>query len=142
MNNENYMMIAVKEAKKSLKYNDIPVGALIVKKNEIISKSFNKCNKNASIHEHAEINCINKAIKKTKDKYLDDCIIFITMEPCLMCFGAIQKTNIKKIVYGIENDKTGFLNYINYIPKIEIEKDVCKENIKKMLNEFFKKRRN
>lgn len=139
---EKYMFLAILEAKKSLKYNDIPVGALIVKDDKIISRSFNKCNRHNSIQEHAEINCINKAIKKTKDKYLDDCILYVTMEPCLMCFGAIQKTNIKKIVYGIENEKTGFLKYINFIPKIEIEKNICKEDIKKMLNDFFEKKRN
>lgn len=142
MKNEKYMNIAILEAKKSLKNNDIPVGAVLIKNDRIISKSYNKCNKNGSIHQHAEIDCINKAIAKTGDKYLDDCILYVTMEPCLMCFGAIQKTNIHKIVYGVENEKTGFLRYINFIPKLEIERDVCKDIIKKMLSNFFENKRN
>ena len=137
-----FMQIAILESKKSLKYDDIPVGAVIVKNDKIISRSYNKCNKNKTIHEHAEILCINKAIKKIGNFYLDDCILYTTMEPCMMCFGAIIKTNIKKIVYGIKNEKTGFTKFINYMPNVEFEKISDDVEIKKIMNNFFKNKRN
>ena len=140
--NEEYMKIAIEESLKSLNSDDIPVGALIVKNGKIVSKSYNMCEKNKTIHSHAEINCINEAIKKIKSQYLDECIMYVTMEPCLMCYGAIEKTNIKKIVYGVSNEKMGFSKYINYMPKIEIDKNVCSGEIKEILNKFFKNKRN
>ena len=139
---EEYMKIAIKESIKSLKTDDIPVGAVIVKNGKIISKSYNKCKKNKTIHNHAEINCINKAIRKLHNQYLDECIIYVTMEPCLMCYAAIEKTNIKKIVYGVHNEKMGFSKYINYMPNIEIEQNICSAEIKKQLNNFFVSKRN
>jgi len=142
MNSEKYMKIAIIEAKKSLKKFDIPVGAIIVKNDEVIAKSYNKCEKNNTIHSHAEINCINDAIKKIGNQYLDDCVMYVTMEPCLMCYGAISRTNIKKIVYGIPNEKTGFSKHINYMPKIEIEQNICSAEIIELLNNFFKNKRN
>ena len=139
---EKYMKIAIKEANKSLIYGDIPVGAVIIKCGKVIAKAYNCCQKNKTIHSHAEILCINEAIKKLNNVYLDDCTLYVTMEPCLMCYGAISKTNIKKIVYGISNDKMGFLKFINYMPKIEIESNCCSEEISKMMNDFFKNKRN
>ena len=140
--NEEYMKVALKEAVKSLKNEDIPVGAVIVKNGEVVAKAHNRCNKNHTIHEHAEIICINEAIRKIGDSYLDDCILYITMEPCLMCFGAIEKTNIKKIVYGISNEKMGFSKFINYMPSKETEQNICSIEIKEMMNNFFKNKRN
>ena len=139
---EKYMKIAIEESLKSLESDDIPVGAVIVRHDKVISKSFNMCKKNMTIHNHAEINCINEAIHKTKNQYLDDCIMYVTMEPCLMCYAAIEKTNIKKIVYGVSNEKMGFSKYINYMPKIEIKQNVCSPIIKEILNNFFKNKRN
>ena len=140
--NEEYMQIAIKESLKSLQNDDIPVGALIVQNDNIISKSYNMCKKNKTIHHHAEINCINEAINKLENQYLDDCILYVTMEPCLMCYAAIEKTNIKKIVYGVKNEKMGFSKYINYMPKIEITQNICSDSIKDILNNFFKNKRN
>ena len=139
---EKYMRIAINEAIKSLNSADIPVGAVIVKDGKIVSKAYNKCEKENVIHSHAEINCINKAIKKIGNPYLDDCTMYVTMEPCLMCFGAISKTNIKKIVYGVANEKTGFSKYINYMPKQEVVQNICALEITKILNNFFKNKRN
>ena len=140
--NEEYMKIAIEESLKSLESDDIPVGAVIVRNDKIISRSFNMCKKYETIHNHAEINCINEAINKTKNPYLDDCVIYVTMEPCLMCYAAIEKTNIKKIVYGVSNEKMGFSKYINHMPKIEIEQNICSGTIKEILNNFFKNKRN
>lgn len=136
------MKEAIKVSLESLKTNDIPVGAIIVKDDVIISKSFNTCENTKNIHEHAEINVLNEAIKKIGNIYLDDCEMYITMEPCLMCYGAIARTNIKKVYYAIANEKFGFSKFINYMPKIEFESGMCKEEVKKILNDFFKNKRN
>ena len=101
--NEYYMNIAIKEAKKAYKYEEVPVGAVIVKNNKVIAKAFNKKEKTKNVTKHAEIIAISKACKKLKNWRLEDCIIYVTMEPCMMCSGAIEQSRIKKIVYGVKN---------------------------------------
>ena len=107
----------------------------------IVTMTHNTCNVNQKIDEHAEINAINEAIKKIGNVYLDDCELYVTMEPCLMCYGAITQTNIKKIYFGVVNEKYGYSKFINRIPKIEVESGICKEEVKIMLNDFFKNKR-
>ena len=135
---EYYMNIALKEAKKALKYNEIPVGAVIVKNNKIISKGYNKREKTKNVTQHAEIIAITKACKKIKNWRLDDCDIYITMEPCMMCSGAIEQSRIKKIIYGVKNENYG---YTNKLKNIEIISQICEEKCKSIIQNFFKKRR-
>ena len=96
---EKIMKIALKNAKKALKHDEVPVGAVIVKNNKIISQAYNKKEKTKNVINHAEIIAISKACKKLKTWRLDDCEIYITMEPCMMCSGAIEQARIKKIIY-------------------------------------------
>lgn len=134
--NEKYMKIAIQEAKKAYKKGEIPVGCVIVKDNKIISKAHNKKEKTKNCINHAEILCISKACKKIKNWRLDNCIIYITMEPCMMCCGAIKQARIKKIVYGIENENYGYTKKIN---NIEIVPNVYSAECKKVIKSFFKK---
>jgi tRNA(adenine34) deaminase len=83
----------------------VPVGAVIVKNNKIISKAYNKKEKTKNVTKHAEIIAISKACKKIKNWRLDECEIYVTMEPCMMCCGAIEQSRIKKIIYGVKNEK-------------------------------------
>jgi len=136
--NEYYMKIALEEAKKAYKHNEVPVGAIIVKNNKIISKACNKKEKAKNVIKHAEIIAISKACKKIKNWRLDDCEIYITMEPCMMCSGAIQQSRIKKIIYGVRNEKYGFTNNLN---NIEIISQVCEKECKNLVQSFFKKKR-
>lgn len=145
---EKYMKIAINEAKKAYKKGDIPVGAVIVKNNKIISKSYNKKEKNNCPIDHAEILVIKKACKKLKTWHLDGCTLYVTMEPCLMCAGALIQSRIEKIVYGVKNSKFGFVGSIDNIfskeninHKVKIEKNICEKEIKKMLKDFFKDKR-
>ena len=101
---EYYMKIAIKEANKAFKINEVPVGAVIVKNKKIIAKAYNKREKTKNVINHAEIIAITKACKNIKNWRLDDCEIYITMEPCMMCSGAIQQSRIKKIIYGVKNE--------------------------------------
>lgn len=136
--NEYYMNIAIKEAKKAYKYEEVPVGAVIVKKNKIIAKAYNKKEKSKNVVKHAEIIAISKACKKLKNWRLEDCEIYVTMEPCMMCCGAIQQSRIKKIVYGIKNENYGSTDQLK---NIKIISKICEIECKNLVQSFFKKRR-
>ena len=138
MQHEYYMNIAIKQAKKALRKGEVPVGAVIVKDGKIICKSYNKKEKRRNATQHAEIIAITKASKKLKNWRLDDCVIYISMEPCMMCCGAIIQSRIKKIIYGVGNENYGFTNKIK---NVEIIDKVCENECKKMIQSFFKKRR-
>lgn len=142
------MIIALKEAKKSLKSSDVPVGAVIVKDNKIISKGYNLKEKKQISTKHAEIIAIEKACKKEKSWYLTDCTIYVTMEPCLMCAGAILQSRITRVIYATENKKFGYCCSVNNVFEKEKNVKVLKiknkeisEESSKMLMSFFKNRR-
>lgn len=141
--NEKYMNIALIEAKKAYKRNEVPIGCIIVKNNKIISKAYNKKEKTNVVTKHAEIIAIEKACKKLKTWHLNDCILYTTVEPCLMCTGAIIQSRIKKVVYATENEKYGFLNKIvkESKSKLEIEKNILAEKSISLLQNFFNKKR-
>lgn len=143
MKNDNYYMNkALKEATKSTKYGDVPVGCVIVKNNKIVSKAYNKREKLNDVIKHAEIIAIQKACKKLKTWHLNECIIYTTMEPCLMCSGAIMHARISKLVYALPNASFGEVESNNCIfkndKKIIIVKNICMEESKKIVQEFFK----
>ena len=140
MNHKDYMKIALKEAKKAYKQNEVPIGCIIVKNNQIISKSYNqKTLKNIATY-HAEILAINKACKKINSWYLDDCIMYTTVEPCLMCTGAIIQSRIPKVVYGTKNESFGYLSKIKN-SKIEIIPHILEKDCQTILSNFFKEKR-
>ncbi len=133
-----YMQIAYNEAIKSYKKNEIPVGAIIVKNQKIISKAHNNRQKKYNLLGHAEINAILKAEKKIKDWRLDGCIMYVTLEPCLMCQHLIKEARIDKVVYLLKQ-KNEFLDKQKYI-----QTNDCNEFLQpyeKLVNNFFKKLR-
>ena len=139
---EKYMNIAIKEAKKAFKNNDVPVGCIIVKNNKIISKAYNKKEKKQNSIMHAEIIAIKKACKKLKTWHLDDCVLYTTMEPCMMCSGAILQSRIKTIYYGVSNKKYGDIDILKkYNKKINIKNNILSLESKKILKDFFKTKR-
>jgi len=141
MNKDKYYMnIALKEAKKAYKLDDVPVGCIIVKDDKIIASAHNyKELKNIATY-HAELLAINKACKKLKTWHLEDCTLYTTLEPCMMCTGAIIQSRIKNIVYGVANKDFGYLSKIDN-NKLNIKKDILKDECIKILNDFFKKKR-
>ena len=132
-----YMEIAIKEAYKALRYNEVPVGAIIVKNNKIISKAYNKREKKHDVTKHAEIIAISKACKKLKNWRLEDCTIYVTMEPCMMCCGAIEQSRIEKIVYGAANENFGNIKNIH----VKNISQVCEKECRELVSEFFKNKR-
>jgi len=141
------MKEALKEAKKAYEKEEIPVGAVIVKNNKIIAKKNKlKESKNSSIF-HAEILAIQKANKKLNAWRLEDCEMYITLEPCMMCMGAIVNSRIKKIYIGTLDPKTGSCESVIDIKKykfnhvVEIETGILKEECEYILKDFFKELR-
>lgn len=137
---EYYIKIALKEAKKAFKNDDVPVGAVIVENNRIISKAYNRKEKDHSVISHAEIIAIKKACKKKKTTYLNDCVMYVTLEPCMMCTGAILQSHIKKIVYCIDSPKYGYMSKEKNI-NVEKTKDILSDESTYLLKEFFKQKR-
>lgn len=136
----NYMSVAEKLAFKALKKGEVPVGAVIVRKNKIIGKGYNKKERKKSSIYHAEIIAIKNAGKKIKNWRLDDCELFCTMEPCMMCCGAIIQSRIKKVYYLLENHNFGCTELLKKC-KIEVIKINEKSELKDHLINFFKKKR-
>ena len=145
---EIFMKEALKEAAKARKKDEVPIGAIIVHNNKIIAKGHNLRETKHDALGHAEIIAIRKANKKLKSWRLVDCTIYVTVEPCSMCAGAILQSRIGRIVYGTEDIKGGALGSsynlfeqknINHIPKIE--SGVLKEECSQIIKEFFKKKR-
>ena len=132
-----YMSLSIKEARKAFKNNEIPVGCIIVKDNKIIARSHNKKEKTNKTINHAEIICITKANRKIKNWRLENCIMYVTMEPCMMCCGAIEQSRIKKVIYGCKNSNYGYLSKCKKIESKLLYSDECK----KIVQDFFKKRR-
>ena len=140
---EYYMKQALKEAKKAYKLDEVPIGCVIVKKGQIIAKGYNqKTLKNIATY-HAEILAINKACKKLSTWYLDECTLYTTVEPCLMCTGAIIQSRMKKVVYGTTNEPFGYLHKVSKQNKLKITTvdSSLKEECKKLLSDFFKEKR-
>ncbi len=141
---EKFMKEALKEAEKAYKKEEIPVGAVIVKDGKIIARAHNlKESKNSSI-AHAEILAIEKANKKLEAWRLENCEMYITLEPCMMCMGAIINSRLKKIYIGTLDPKTGacesVINIDNYKFNhvVEIETGILKNECEYILKDFFK----
>ena len=138
---QKYLNLLIEEAKKSLKTSDVPVGAIIVDDGKKIAKAHNSREKYQCVTKHAELIALEKACKKKKTWHLDNCEIYITMEPCLMCINAISQARIKKINYILENDKFKKIqNTMNEKININQIEDGQKQ-IDELLKNFFKDKR-
>lgn len=144
MDDIKYMNLALLEAKKAFKNNDIPVGCVIVKNDRVIAKAYNKKEKKQNATRHAEIIAIEKASRKLKTWRLDDCILYTTLEPCLMCTGAIIQSRIKTIVFAAKNENFGGIEGKYNVLKKEkyyIKSDLMKDESIKLLQKFFENKR-
>lgn len=137
---EKYILELLKETKKSLKTGDVPVGALIIENNKVISKAHNMREKKQIITKHAELIALEKACKKKHNWHLDDCTIIISMQPCMMCLGAIIQSRIKNIYYILPNEKNNIEKYEN-INMFKIEDTKYVEIFENMIKTFFKEKR-
>ena len=145
---EYYMKQAIKEAEKAYSKLEVPVGAVIVKDGKIIARAYNQKESKTDTTKHAEILAIQKASKKLNSWRLIDCEMYVTLEPCTMCAGAIINSRIKKIYIGAMDEKTGAVGSVlnlfedyKFNHKPEVEKGILKKDCESLLKQFFKELR-
>jgi tRNA(adenine34) deaminase len=138
-----FMNEAFKEAKKALEKDEVPVGAVIVCDNQIIARAHNYTETLNDVTAHAEMQAFTSASDFLGGKYLNECTLYVTLEPCIMCGGASYWTQLKKIVFGAADEKRGFSSLSENIlhPKTEVESGLMKEECSKLLTDFFKSKR-
>ena len=143
--NEKYMRLALKEAMIAYQNGDVPVGCVIVKDDKVIAKAHNIRQAKKDTLGHAEVVAIKKACKKLNAWVLEGCTIYVTLEPCLMCAGAILNARIDELVYATEEPKFGSIESVakvldndKYNHNVKIEKGVLKEEASQILKNFFK----
>ncbi len=137
---EQYMRKALAEAEAAFVEGEIPIGAVIVCKDRIISRAHNLTETLHDVTAHAEMQAITAAANALGGKYLDECTLYVTVEPCAMCAGAIGWAQIKRIVYGASDEKKGYRRYApNALhPKAEVVSGVLEEECTKIMKDFFK----
>lgn len=145
---EHYMKQALKEAEKAYKKLEVPVGAVIVKDGKIIARAHNQKETRTDTTKHAEILAIQKASKKLESWRLIDCEMYVTLEPCSMCAGALINSRIKKVYIGASDKKTGAVGSVfnlledyTFNHKVEYQKGVLQDECENILKDFFKKLR-
>ena len=142
---EKYMKMAIAQAKKAWKIDEVPIGCVIVFQDKVIARGYNRRNTDKNTLSHAELNAIRKASRKLGDWRLDDCEMYITLEPCQMCSGAIVQSRIKKVYIGCMNPKAGcagsvlnLLQVEKFNHKVIIENGILEEECSNMLKSFFR----
>jgi tRNA(adenine34) deaminase len=145
---EKFMKAALKEARKAYKLDEVPIGCVIVQDGRVIARGYNRRNTEGNALAHAELAAIRKASKKTGDWRLEDCTMYVTLEPCQMCAGAIVQSRMKKVVIGSMNPKAGcagsvinLLQMDGFNHKVEIERGVLEGECSEMLSGFFRELR-
>ena len=145
---EKYMKAALREAKKAYKLEEVPIGCVIVQNDKIIARGYNRRNTDKNTLAHAEMSAIKKASKKTGDWRLEDCTMYVTLEPCQMCAGAIVQSRLGKVVIGSMNPKAGcagsvinLLQMKQFNHQVEMVMGVLDEECSMMLSGFFQELR-
>ena len=143
-----YMKEAIRQAKKAAKLKEVPIGCVIVYDGKIIARGYNRRNTDKSTLAHAEIAAIKKASRVIGDWRLEDCTMYVTLEPCQMCAGAIVQARVSRVVIGSMNPKAGcagsvlnILQMDRFNHQVELTKGVLQEECSTMLSEFFKELR-
>ena len=140
----HYMQLAIEEAKKSLAIEEVPVGAVVVCEGEVVAAAFNTRETEKNAIRHAEVTAISRACERLGGWRLHKCELYVTLEPCPMCAGAIVNSRIKRVVYGAKDTKAGAFGTVlnlNDFPlnhKPEIVSGVCEEECAALLSDFFK----
>ena len=141
-NDEYYMKLAYKYAKLAYEKDEVPVGAVIVKNNIILAKSYNLVETLTDVTAHAEMISITSATNKINSKYLVGCTLYVTLEPCVMCFEALIMSRISKIVYSVSDPKKGGIStQLKKKHKILISSGILQKKSLDLIQRFFKKKR-
>lgn len=138
-----YMRQALQEARKAAERGEVPVGAVVVCRDRIIARAHNLTETLNDVTAHAEMQAITAAANALGAKYLNDCALYVTVEPCVMCAGAIAWAQLGRLVFGTEDEKRGYLRYAPAAlhPKTEVVSGVLKDECAGLMKDFFRKRR-
>jgi tRNA(adenine34) deaminase len=140
---EYFMREALKEAKKAMEISEVPVGAVVVCKNRIIARAHNQTEKLTDATAHAEMLAVTAAANHLGSKYLSECTLYVTLEPCVMCAGALHWVQLQKLVYGASDVQRGYSLVTTPLlhPKTEVVKGIKSAEAKALIDEFFQKLR-
>ncbi len=140
---EYFMKEAIKEAKKARLAGEVPVGAVVVANKTIIARAHNQTELLNDVTAHAEILAITAATSHLGAKYLNECTLYVTLEPCIMCAGALSWAQLGKVVYGASDDQRGFMRYGKEVlhPSTKLEFGVFHEICSELIQQFFKEKR-
>ena len=135
------MKQALRQAENAFAEEEVPIGAIVVADNQIIGKGYNQVEKLNDPTAHAEMLAITAASGYLNSKYLNECTLYVTVEPCVMCYGAIRNARIKNIVIGCMEPKHGFTNFVNNAQKLNVLKGVLEEESSMLMRTFFESKR-
>ena len=145
MTDEYFMMQAIKEAKKALEDDEIPIGAIVVVNERVIARGHNMTERLNDPTAHAEMIALTSAFNLLGSKYLPEATLYVTIEPCLMCSGAIYWSKLGKLVYGADDEKNGYKKTTGanwpFHPRTELIRGVLKDDCAKLMRDFFKTKR-
>jgi len=138
-----FMQKAIEQAKMAYDADEVPIGAIVVCNNKIIGKGYNQTEKLQDVTAHAEMLAITAACSHIGGKYMDECTLYVTIEPCVMCAGAIKHARFGRIVIGASEPKMGFSKYINedFNTQTEVKLGVLESECKSLMQSFFKAKR-
>ena len=140
---EKYMSLALHEAQKALSEGEVPVGCIIISEGQIVGRGHNLTETLRDVTAHAEIQAITAASQTLGGKYLTDCTLYVTVEPCVMCAGAIGWAQVKRVVYGCNDEKRGYSRFAPEAlhPKTSVKSGVLEDDCRQMMQDFFSKKR-
>ena len=145
MNNDDirYMQLALEEARKALERNEVPIGCVITCQQQIVGRGHNLTETLQDVTAHAEMQAITAAAQTLGGKYLNECTLYVTVEPCIMCAGAIGWAQIGRVVFGAHDEKRGFQTFAPQAlhPKCTVEAGILQEECAQLMKDFFKQKR-
>ena len=140
---EKYMKLALDEARKAFAEGEIPIGAVVVCRDQVVARAHNLTETLCDVTAHAEMQAITAAANTLGGKYLTDCTLYVTVEPCAMCAGALGWSQIPRIVYGCQDEKRGYQLYAPRAlhPKTNITGGILEEDCRQLMHDFFRQKR-
>lgn len=140
---EKYMTLALHEAQKALQEGEVPIGCVIVAEGQVVGRGHNMTEALCDVTAHAEIQAITAAAQTLGGKYLTDCTLYVTVEPCVMCAGAIGWAQVKRVVYGCADEKRGYTQFAPQTlhPKTSVKSGILENDCRQLMQDFFSKKR-
>lgn len=140
---EKYMTLALHEAHKALQEGEVPIGCVIVAEGQVVGRGHNMTEALSDVTAHAEIQAITAAAQTLGGKYLIDCTLYVTVEPCIMCAGAIGWAQVKRVVYGCADEKRGYTFFAPQAlhPKTSVKSGILENDCRQLMQDFFSKKR-